>query len=818
MLAIRARGLDRGNYRLPYGIRVDRASGANLSRTFGSGYSRTRGTIVFDLKLSSVAHGSENNVLIGVHGGSAGSDTDRIQVDLSNTGATGGGDQLRILGDTTVLRRSSRVFRDPAGHFGLMIAWNTNDAAGANRIRAWYVGNLSDTAEIAWAATSNPSQGSDLAFGQSAVAAIIGQKMSNTGDFVISRFVYIDDQQITDPSVFWKLDTATGAYLPRNPTLTPGARDMLLEFRDVSAATAGALGRDRWNGLNWTPSNISVTAGSGCDALTDTPTSGGGGTSGGNVRGNFPVLNIVHPTNSAPTITNGALDYTRSGTAPTWTPATFALPTSGKWYWECDMTSSLAGAPLWTGLVTASRTVAEDDANNIAGVAPDAGWVGRQTNGSSVSAYISPGTISGVVTCHAYDAATGKYWAGYVSGGVTTWGTNGGVGDPAAGSNPLETIAGAVWPACGHYSTSGASRTITTVFNFGQRAFAGTPPTGFKPLCTQYLPAPAIKLPADYFAAKLYQGNGGTLNLTGNRFQPDLAWGKDREAATHHVLTDSTRGVGISTWTSSTGPEGVSEVTAFNADGVTITRNASHARLNDNGDDHVMWLWRTGFLPGLDIVGYTGDAVAGRQVPHALGVAPDFVALFPRTTSTNALVWHRDIGNDYQLYFNLTNARDTSVTTFLNDKAPTSAHFELPGTGLGSNNNGATYIAYLFAAVPGFSKFGVYAGNNSANGPFVYTGFRPAFVLLKRSTDTGDWMLYDSARDPHNGTSAKLYPNATLVENGNTSETGATNAIDILSNGFKLRTSNGNTNPSSASELVVYAAFAEAPLKYARAR
>jgi hypothetical protein len=216
---------------------------------------------------------------------------------------------------------------------------------------------------------------------------------------------------------------------------------------------------------------------------------------------------------------------------------------------------------------------------------------------------------------------------------------------------------------------------------------------------------------------------------------------------------------------------------------------------------------------GFSIVSYTGNATSGATVGHGLGVTPAMVIIKSRSVTTNFYVWHRGLTQpDYQLYLNLTSAQDTTVLTFLNDKAPTSTLFELPPTGYGSNNSGATYVAYCFSEVAGFSKFGSYTGNGSADGPFVFCGFRPAFVMIK-STSIGGWSITDTSRDTYNLTINKIEANSALSEAGNA----GLYQFDVLSNGFKLRQGAG-TGANNSGQTYIYMAFAENPFKNALAR
>jgi len=184
------------------------------------------------------------------------------------------------------------------------------------------------------------------------------------------------------------------------------------------------------------------------------------------------------------------------------------------------------------------------------------------------------------------------------------------------------------------------------------------------------------------------------------------------------------------------------------------------------------------------------------------------------TGVSNWDVYHTSVGNTGVLLLNSTAATTTS-SAFWNNTTPTSTVFSL-GTSDETNHNGGTTIAYCWAPVAGFSAFGSYTGNGSTDGPFVYTGFRPKFVLLKRASGVDDWRMFDTSRDPYNLSTQKLYPNLAAAENGLSGESSSTNTLDILSNGFKLRTTNTGTNQSG--ETYIYACFAENPFKYANAR
>ena len=205
---------------------------------------------------------------------------------------------------------------------------------------------------------------------------------------------------------------------------------------------------------------------------------------------------------------------------------------------------------------------------------------------------------------------------------------------------------------------------------------------------------------------------------------------------------------------------------------------------------------------GFSIVSYTGNGTTGSTVGHGLGKIPDMVIVKSRSVSTNWYVWHKGLTQpDYQIYLNLPSAQDTSVLTFLNDKAPTSTVFELPGEGYGSNNSSATYVAYCWAEIEGFSKFGTIKGNNSANGPYINCGFKPSWIMFKNTDASAYWAIFDSKRDTFNQCNKVIRANEDSDENTNLY------FIDILSNGFKIRDSGGLNGTANT----VYVAFAENP-------
>jgi hypothetical protein len=300
-----------------------------------------------------------------------------------------------------------------------------------------------------------------------------------------------------------------------------------------------------------------------------------------------------------------------------------------------------------------------------------------------------------------------------------------------------------------------------------------------------------------------------TLKVTNpGAFQPDLVWVKNRSATISNKLTDSVRGVTKAFASDAALAETTDAggVVSINSDGFTVGANSSY---NANSNAFVAWLWAKGPTKGFDIVTYAGNSAAGTVVTHSLGVAPSLLIVRNRTSSASTFVWNSGLTGAQTQYLEGSNNATTDTTAW-NSTVPASTLFTL-GNSLGTNTSGSNYVAYLFAAIPGFSQFGTYAGNNLADGPFVYLGFRARFVMIKSLSGTNSyWDIYDGARNPLNVANLLLDAGLSNLESV------ATTTVDITSTGFKLRAAGGTAN--AVSSTYFYAAFAENPFKYSLAR
>jgi hypothetical protein len=448
---------------------------------------------------------------------------------------------------------------------------------------------------------------------------------------------------------------------------------------------------------------------------------------------------------------------------------------------------------------------------------------------------------------YAYDSDGNKYLAGVGTAYGATFTTNDVIGvavDPVNltlqfyKNGTSQGLISSAFPSGDYVPLFYASNTNASAANFGQQPFKYTPPTGFVALNTQNLPAVNINNGAQYMAATLYTGNGSTQSISnganntiGITFQPDLFWAKSRSSSGTHSLTDSVRGVNSQLFSNLTNAEGTQtdQVTAFNSNGVSLGANvAGTGSTNVNTVTYVGWQWKAAgssvsntngsitssvsanTTAGFSVVTYTGTG-ANATVGHGLGVAPKMVIVKDRNrvTDWSCLAMAANSGAGYLGWIRLNTTDAWSTTAILwNNTAPTSSVFSI-GTYDYVNYSGSNYVAYCFAEVAGYSKFGSYTGNGSSDGPFVYCGFRPRFIMVKCSSTTGNWIIDDSSRNTYNVVDLELYPSLSNAESSDPS-------YDFLSNGFKLRATSSNKNSSGAT--YIYMAFAENPFNIARAR
>ena len=610
--------------------------------------------------------------------------------------------------------------------------------------------------------------------------------------------------------------TSTGQWIDLTSQL-PGSTLSTITMTSPVANTDVRLSAVEVNGIVLIDRAASTTAGN--DSLVDTPTSYGTDTGvGGEVRGNYCTWNPLAK-NSAITLANGNLDTSNSGGASDGFGLATIAASTGKFYWEVTVNTASAGRPI-VGVVPTAAGLVEVGSGNANSVGyRNTG--AKRINGSDTSygnSYTN-GDVIGV----ALDLDNGAIY-------FSKNGTFQNSGSPTSGSS--KTGAAHTWTGGSVEMTPGISEYSSNCStNWGSRAFAYTAPSGFKALCDTNLGAPLVAKPNTLMDVALYTGTGAAQSITGLAFNPDFVWLKRRSSAQAHYLYDVIRGTSSVLFSDGTDAEqSISTgLTAFNSDGFSL---GSLSGVNASSTTNVAWAWdagtstvsntqgsitsqvRANVSAGFSVVTYTGTG-ANATVGHGLGVAPSMVIVKSRSFSQVWVVGHSSIGFGNYLLLNATDASAAGSNVF-NSTAPTSTVFSL-GTGTGGNQSAATYVAYCFAPVVGYSSMGSYVGNGSSDGVFVYTGFRPRWVMIKLSSTAGNpWLIFDSARSTYNVVGNKLAPNSAVAEDDASIGNSTQNTVDFLSNGFKPRTADNGTNGSTFT--YIYYAVAENPFQYARAR
>ena len=781
-------------------VRLRSSATAYFNRTPASASNRTTWTWSGWVKRGAVSN-STLNILF-----SAGTDSTPGTGTQIHFGFTdSGGDQFSLNADNTSGFNlvTTQLFRDPSAWYHIVVAMDTTQATAANRCKLYVNGSQ----VTSFTTAIYPSQNRQFDINNTVAHNMGRRTLSATYYFdgYLTEINFIDGQALT-PSSFGTTDSITGAWVPMPYTGTYGTNGFYLNFKDNTSTTT--IGYDySGNNNNWTANNISLTAGVTYDSMVDVPTLwmpyNTAGDTGALVRGNYAVGNPLYADASvSATYTNGNLTWSCPNTGSG--KATISA-TTGKFYWEAIY------------LTNAFMTGVSDVAS-----------VGRYNNSIL---YQSDGTkgINGTFTSYGATYTTGDVIgvALDMDGGTVTFYKN----NSSQGSISLSlasiTNATAIIVGGGGFSNTGN-------WNFGQRPFTYTPPTGFKTLNTFNLPAPTINNGASYMAATLYTGNGTSQSISnavnGVSFQPDFVWIKVRSAsATDHYLADAVRGATKFLQSDTTAAEGTNNgLTAFNSNGFSV---GAIGDTNSNTATLVGWQWNAGgstvtntsgtisaqvranTTAGFSVVTYTGNGSAGATFGHGLGVTPAMIIIKARTATSaeNWFVYQQKLtAVTYYLRLNSTNAQTDGGSSGATSRVTAiSSSVITLGPNAEVNENTKTYVAYCFSAVAGYSAFGSYTGNGSNDGPFIYLGFRPRFVLIKSSTGAENWWLLDSARDPYNVASAYLHPNTSGAESSFAT-------VDFLSNGFKLRYNGAAVNPSGAT--LIYAAFAENPFKYSNAR
>jgi hypothetical protein len=684
---------------------------------------------------------------------------------------------------------TTAVYRDPSAWYHVLAVCDTTQATSSDRLKL-YINGVQVTA---FGTANYPSQNFDAQVNNT-VQHKIGAQRYAAGymDGYMGEVNFIDGVALT-PSSFGTTD-ANGIWQPIPYTGAYGTNGFYLPFTNTTSTST--LGNDSsGNGNNWTVNNISLTSGNTYDSMLDSPSNANPSIA------NYAVLNAI---STGGTITNGNLKY--AGASYAGRTASIGV-TSGKWYCEFTILS-----------LTNSFLVGVYSTENANGTYPGAtatSWgyysaAGTKYNSGAGTSYGSSYTTNDVIGV-ALD----------MDNGTLTFYKNG-------TSQGVAFSTGISGKTC-FFGGAGYDATDTFAINFGQQPFSYTPPTGFNRLNTYNLPVPTIPAGNKYMEATTYTGNGSTQSIVNAApFKPDLVWIKMRSGVAGNELFDSVRGANIVLFSNATNAETNSgTMSAFNSNGFTAVYQAADISTNNSGSTFVGWQWQAGQgvtssntdgtitstvsvnqAAGFSVVTFTAQTSGSGTIGHGLGVAPAFVIVKTRATAgIGWATWNKTWNGNQFIQLNTTDAVG-SLSTIWNGTTPTSTVFNLGSAyaGLG------TMVAYCWSEIAGFSAFGSYTGNGSTDGAFIYTGFRPKFVMVKRTDTSGyGWIILDTARNPYNVSGNYLSANTSDAENN----LSGPDSIDFLSNGWKNRYGS-YINDSGGT--YIYMAFAENPFKMARAR
>jgi len=760
-------------YTVDYSARFNDNDSAQLGRTPSSAGNRKTWTYSVWIKRSTLG---TRQILFGSCPNTASNDLTWLTCGIDETT-----DVVRIAGWNTSWKRTNAVLRDTSSWYHLVFVWDTTQATGSDR-SAIYINGI----EATYQNNNSPSLNTDYAVNDTKYHTI-GSRQTWSADSYFDGYMaqacFVDGQAL-DPTSFGEFKN--GVWVPKDVSgLTFGTNGFLLDFSNSAALGTDSSG----NSNNWTPSGLTSS-----DQMIDTPTS------------NWATLNPLQRIRNQPvTYAEGNLyvQYDGSDNAGEVVLSTIRLPDTGKWYFEGIKTG---GTYYSFGVNT---EIYSDTKDAITWGNTATGRVGVMVDCDTNTMY---GYVNGTLTTTTSITSEHRYFKAHV------WSLNGsGRGQVVVNFGQNGTFNG---------TTTAQGNTDAN----GLGDFYYAPPSGALALCTANLPEPTIGPNSDTtsdenFNTVLYTGNGSTQSITGVGFQPDLIWVKGRDYASNHWLTDVIRGTGsiISTSTSTIYSGLTNAVTSFDSDGFSLGNDGAH---NASGYNFVGWTWKgngsgvtnnDGAITstvsantdaGISIVTFTSTSSI-TTVGHGLGITPSIV-ITKRTNIAGTPYMYFNIvdGSADYIALDSTNAK-TDYSSSWSDVATSSTLFSISSTA------GNDYIEYAFAEVDGFSKFGKYTGNGSStDGPFIYTGFRPSFVMIKRTDSAGNyWPMHDSKRPGYNLTPYPLYANSTATED--TSHPTA-RGLDFLSNGIKVRAITSDFNLSGAT--YIYMAFAENPFKYSNAR
>ena len=729
---------------------------------------------------------------------------------------------------------TKNLFRDDDAWYHLVLKIDTTQSTASDRM-AFYVNGTQAEYDTDIVTTQYPSQNFEFNFGSNSTNHTIVRRNHGSyprnGDMQVADIHYVSGYAY-DATAFGYFDSQTGIWKPKKYTGSYGSAGWHLEFKDNSNNTATTLGYDSsGNGNHFTPTNISVSAGTGCDSLEDTPT---------NKFPTFCPLYSQLQTGGTASYSYGNLKLNttaQAGVSGQLYPFGFSSPelavSSGKWYMEfTNDTNGTAIGIANVGFIDYEGTSNPYGAHNPTSFIYTSSGEIRTNNGNLTNqASHSNGDVIGI----ALDLDNMKLYfhknGTYINSGNPNTGENG----YTVGTLPTGRTGG--------YIFSAGSNGVTNVgvyCNFGQRAFSHSIPTGFKKVNTLNLPPEddIILRPQRFFDTVLYTGNGSTQSVSGLEFKPDFVWIKERSGTSESKMFDVVRGVQKALSSSSSGAEEDQSnyLTSFHDHGFVVGNDGA---VNENSQTYVAWCWKAGGAAvtnndgsittqvsanqdaGFSIVTYTGNGTNGATIGHGLGKAP--VMRIGKARELGSVgsagphwsINHQNLNNGMNggsdagtIFLNLTQAQENNNHGAIGAVSSTTATLSDGSSGsvprAHVNESGEPYVQYFWTEVPGFSKFGTYKADGRTDGPYVHTGFRPAFIwLLKTSGENG--VIFDVKRDPINylGLNGRMYASV------NNAQSSTVLDGDIHAHGFKLRNTTGEIN--TGTERYIFMAFADQP-------
>jgi hypothetical protein len=781
-------------YNIGQSIRFTMGDSAYLTRTPSSASNRRTWTFSFWWKVNTFASGTSGGYRI-------------LQAGSTEFGWSNSDDKLYFI-DGSTLRATTQVFRDPTAWQHIVLAVDTTDTTAADRVKI-YINGVQVTS---FSTSSNPSENFEFDV-NATVAQNIGKEGSNYIDAYIAEMYLIDGTQAA-PTAFGEFDDS-GVWKPIAYSGSFGTNGFYIDGRDSSD-----LGDDEsGNGNDFTSSGLTTA-----DQRSDTPTN------------NQITFNRLNNQRGGGTVTDGNLVYTGPSTR-TLISLTANLPSTGKYAvaFSSDTVSTNNG---WNFGITKSNNSNFGDAagsNEDVG-ASDGVQMSPSSSDLTLYDYITTGSIDPslpITTSDefwlAVDMATGKCFLGIYDASATAMkfvAADAGLdGNPATGDNPTTTITAMIGSNEYVFAAGAKSGNVLTLLN--ESECSGTTPTGYTYFeNVSDFPTPTITDGSSAFLPQLYTGNGSsglaiTNDASAGDFKPDLWWIGPRSNGDNHVFIDVARGQTQRLKSNSSDAEDTDSPAQITFETNGFDLDTTDPNFNGSGRTYVAWQWKTvggagssnesgsinttttsvNTTNGLSISTFEGNGTAGQTIGHGLGVKPSWIIIKNRDSTEQWIVYHSELGATKYLLLNGTGGVADSDGAW-NDTEPTSTLITLGGGGFGTNVSGNSMVCYAWAEVPGYSSFGSYTGNADANGPFIYTGFRPAFVMVKRTDSTDNWVIVDSARNPFNVANLRLFADTGTADTSSTTH-------DFTATGFKLRASDGGVNGSGGS--FVYMAFAENP-------